>query len=494
MRPRAPFVCQQSCSWTKTSLSKAPEPESSSTRGLILKWTTQTATSWRIFNGANAWSRRKRMTAIGRKRIRVPMITGYHERRQDARGFNSLFNSTRSFPAPLRAPEIRKWVQEASTHRDKLHHPGTSIKLTASGLETQHAASRNPFPTVFALFQPKTERDTTNLRMTSKRINSRSAACAHDTGIIPDMAVPPIVGALGADGNAYPGQPMTFKNQNHSIAGRRGVNNNLDLEADGLEAQKQLAEKQLAWSMEQPKRRQASRNILATRPGVARTLRGVPMEGHTRRDNMDSLALCYHPAISRGSSFVVVNPYFPSFCVKISACSGLSKAPATEMAVILEDKSIELLYVDPQETEDDGVVVVTYFLPVIGLVDPEKLKPGDLVGVNMTRTSSWRHFRPSTTRALRRWRWTNGPPSSNRTLAGWTVVLLMPRKDKFKNLGIYPPKGVLHAVDSYLCGANKVDLPEAGRATASADVHRRRCQARPGRVRTSYTRLRCRRI
>lgn len=24
----------------------------------------------------------------------------------------------------------------------------------------------------------------------------------------------------------------------------------------------------------------------------------------------------------------------------------------------------------------------TYFLPVIGLVDPEKLSPGDLVGVN----------------------------------------------------------------------------------------------------------------
>lgn len=26
--------------------------------------------------------------------------------------------------------------------------------------------------------------------------------------------------------------------------------------------------------------------------------------------------------------------------------------------------------------------IQTYFLPVIGLVDPEKLKPGDLVGVN----------------------------------------------------------------------------------------------------------------
>ena len=55
---------------------------------------------------------------------------------------------------------------------------------------------------------------------------------------------------------------------------------------------------------------------------------------------------------------------------------------------------IELLDVDPQEEEDDGAVVVldsqrkgkcaviktstrqTYFLPVIGLVDPEKLMPG----------------------------------------------------------------------------------------------------------------------
>ncbi|XP_017873862.1 PREDICTED: 26S protease regulatory subunit 6A [Drosophila arizonae] len=61
---------------------------------------------------------------------------------------------------------------------------------------------------------------------------------------------------------------------------------------------------------------------------------------------------------------------------------------------------IELLDVDPQEEEDDGSVTVldnqrkgkcaviktstrqAYFLPVIGLVDAEKLKPGDLVGVN----------------------------------------------------------------------------------------------------------------
>uniref|UniRef100_A0A8D8AWY4 (northern house mosquito) hypothetical protein n=1 Tax=Culex pipiens TaxID=7175 RepID=A0A8D8AWY4_CULPI len=59
----------------------------------------------------------------------------------------------------------------------------------------------------------------------------------------------------------------------------------------------------------------------------------------------------------------------------------------------------------------------------------------------------------------------------------------MPRKDKFKNLGIHPPKGVLHAVDSYVCDVNKVDLPEAGRSAAGADVHRRRRQAGSGRVR-----------
>uniref|UniRef100_A0A1A9ZIZ9 Proteasomal ATPase second OB domain-containing protein n=1 Tax=Glossina pallidipes TaxID=7398 RepID=A0A1A9ZIZ9_GLOPL len=61
---------------------------------------------------------------------------------------------------------------------------------------------------------------------------------------------------------------------------------------------------------------------------------------------------------------------------------------------------VELLDMEPPEDEDDGAVLVldnqrkdkcaaiktstrqAYFLPVIGLVDAEKLKPGDLVGVN----------------------------------------------------------------------------------------------------------------
>ncbi|KAF0747578.1 Uncharacterized protein FWK35_00024627 [Aphis craccivora] len=86
---------------------------------------------------------------------------------------------------------------------------------------------------------------------------------------------------------------------------------------------------------------------------------------------------------------------------------------------------IELLDADPQDTEEDGAVVdldsqrtgkcaviktstrQTYFLPVIGLVDPEKLKPGDLIGLIEA------------------------------------VVLPMTHKEKFLNLGIQPPKGVL---------------------------------------------------
>ncbi len=61
---------------------------------------------------------------------------------------------------------------------------------------------------------------------------------------------------------------------------------------------------------------------------------------------------------------------------------------------------VELLDVEPEESEKDGAHVdldsqrkgkcaviktstrQTIFLPVIGLVDHEKLKPGDLVGVN----------------------------------------------------------------------------------------------------------------
>ncbi|XP_038977280.1 26S proteasome regulatory subunit 6A homolog A-like [Phoenix dactylifera] len=67
----------------------------------------------------------------------------------------------------------------------------------------------------------------------------------------------------------------------------------------------------------------------------------------------------------------------------------------------LLDNEIRILKMNPEDgTEEDGVNVdidsqrkgkcvvlktstrQTIFLPVVGLVDPDKLKPGDLVGVN----------------------------------------------------------------------------------------------------------------
>ncbi|EDS43759.1 26S protease regulatory subunit 6a [Culex quinquefasciatus] len=126
---------------------------------------------------------------------------------------------------------------------------------------------------------------------------------------------------------------------------------------------------------------------------------------------------------------------------------GLSKAPAIEMVVTQEDKSIELLDVDPQETEDDGAVEVldskrkgkrtviktltrqTYFLPVFSLVDPEKLKPDDLVGVNKDS-----HFRPT-----EQYSDIGGLDRQIQKLIE-AVVLPTTHKDKFKNLRIHPPK------------------------------------------------------
>uniref|UniRef100_A0A2I2YGT6 ATPase AAA-type core domain-containing protein n=1 Tax=Gorilla gorilla gorilla TaxID=9595 RepID=A0A2I2YGT6_GORGO len=59
---------------------------------------------------------------------------------------------------------------------------------------------------------------------------------------------------------------------------------------------------------------------------------------------------------------------------------------------IMKSELLRLLDVDPNDQEEDGPNIdldsqrkdkcATYFLPVIGLMDVEKLKPGDLVGVN----------------------------------------------------------------------------------------------------------------
>ncbi|CRK91871.1 CLUMA_CG005492, isoform A, partial [Clunio marinus] len=131
---------------------------------------------------------------------------------------------------------------------------------------------------------------------------------------------------------------------------------------------------------------------------------------------------------------------------------------------------IELLDVDPQEEEDDGAVNLldsqrkgkcaviktstrqTYFLPVIGLVDAEKLKPGDLVGVNKDSYLILETLPAEYDARVKAMEVDERPTEQYSDIGGLdkqiqelieAVVLPMTHKDKFKNLGIHPPKGVL---------------------------------------------------
>ncbi|XP_038119580.1 uncharacterized protein LOC119769876 [Culex quinquefasciatus] len=83
------------------------------------------------------------------------------------------------------------------------------------------------------------------------------------------------------------------------------------------------------------------------------------------------------------------------------------------MVVTQEDKSIELLDVDPQETEDDGAVVV---------LDSKR------------KGKRTRHFRPT-----EQYSDIGGLDRQIQKLIE-AVVLPTTHKDKFKNLRIHPPK------------------------------------------------------
>lgn len=130
---------------------------------------------------------------------------------------------------------------------------------------------------------------------------------------------------------------------------------------------------------------------------------------------------------------------------------------------------IELLDIDPQEEEDDSAVLMdsqakgkcaviktstrqTYFLPVIGLVDQEKLKPGDLVGVNKDSYLILETLPAEYDARVKAMEVDERPTEQYSDIGGLdkqiqelieAVVLPMTHKDKFKNLGIHPPKGVL---------------------------------------------------
>lgn len=133
---------------------------------------------------------------------------------------------------------------------------------------------------------------------------------------------------------------------------------------------------------------------------------------------------------------------------------------------------IEILDVDPEELgieEDGGNVDLdsqrkgkcaviktstrqTYFLPIIGLVEPEDLKPGDLVGVNKDSYLVLEKLPAEYDSRVKAMEVDMRPTEQYSDIGGLdkqiqelveAVVLPMTHKERFVNIGIHPPKGVL---------------------------------------------------
>ncbi|KAG6516141.1 hypothetical protein ZIOFF_026590 [Zingiber officinale] len=94
----------------------------------------------------------------------------------------------------------------------------------------------------------------------------------------------------------------------------------------------------------------------------------------------------------------------------------------------------------------------TIFLPVVGLVDPDKLKPGDLVGVNKDSYLILDTLPSEYDSRVKAMEVDEKPTEDYNDIGGLekqiqelveAIVLPMTHKDRFEKLGIRPPKGVL---------------------------------------------------
>jgi len=130
----------------------------------------------------------------------------------------------------------------------------------------------------------------------------------------------------------------------------------------------------------------------------------------------------------------------------------------------------EILELDPDEDDEDGAaqdidmsrngksLVVktttrqTIFLPVIGLVEAEDLNPNDLVGVNKDSYLVLDKLPAEYDSRVKAMEVDERPTDQYSDIGGLdkqiqemieAIVLPMTNKDRFENLGIMPPKGVL---------------------------------------------------
>lgn len=131
---------------------------------------------------------------------------------------------------------------------------------------------------------------------------------------------------------------------------------------------------------------------------------------------------------------------------------------------------VELLDLDPNDEEEEGANVdldaqrkgkcavvktstrQTIFLPMIGLVEPEKLKPGDLVGVNKDSYLILDSLPAEYDSRVKAMEVDEKPTEEYGDIGGLdkqieelveAIVLPMTQADRFKSLGIKPPKGAL---------------------------------------------------
>ncbi|KAL8171757.1 hypothetical protein V2J09_023561 [Rumex salicifolius] len=97
-------------------------------------------------------------------------------------------------------------------------------------------------------------------------------------------------------------------------------------------------------------------------------------------------------------------------------------------------------------------LVQTIFLPVVGLVDPDKLKPGDLVGVNKDSYLILDTLPSEYDSRVKAMEVDEKPTEDYNDIGGLekqiqelveAIVLPMTHKERFQKLGIRPPKGVL---------------------------------------------------
>ncbi|OVA02650.1 AAA+ ATPase domain [Macleaya cordata] len=132
---------------------------------------------------------------------------------------------------------------------------------------------------------------------------------------------------------------------------------------------------------------------------------------------------------------------------------------------------VEILEMNPEdEAEEDGANVdldsqrkgkcvvlktstrQTIFLPVIGLVDPDKLKPGDLVGVNKDSYLILDTLPSEYDSRVKAMEVDEKPTEDYNDIGGLekqiqelveAIVLPMTHQERFQKLGVRPPKGVL---------------------------------------------------